>query len=877
MTTHDLNDVSAEYLQTLLVAYEGTASVDDVVEQLTNEERIKTQGYNKSIKTHEKSAAAGHYSETKTGKWVMSHVVAAYSAKLDEIKEELTGKRGPRNVFLKVFDLNLSTDQIAYLTIKATIDKMMNTLGKRGGINMVSRMSVQSAVLKSIMQEAELYLAQKAAHWSFQNAMDQIKEGNLGGERAMRAVQKRMAHHGVEYEKVALDKAERRAIGLHLMTYLIESTGIIEEAHDVVATRTSKDYKAKSELFYVFTTAFVEKLMRTEEAISLREARHEPMLVRPVPWSYDNMQHGPYLHPLTNQYPLVKRFNKNYQQELQNSDTSQTLIDTVNAIQNVPYMVNDYVLEAVKWCDDSDHTIGGLPPREQVEYPAWSEEFRSDRAAISEWREEFVKAQKTNAQRVSQGYALACTLESAERYKGRPLWFPVQLDNRGRAYPMATYGLTYQGSSFQKALLQSFVPVPIDTQEQLDALYVQCATEGEFDGVDKASFADRIQWVKDNLDDVITAGTDFRANWGWWSEAADGKPFMFLAACQAIAEFHAHGWGYPCRLFAYEDATCSGIQVYSALLRDERGGFNVNLIPGHDRQDIYGLAAAEAVRIMEERTGLTREEEAYRKTLIEYGIPRAACKRQTMTKPYNSKQRSCFEYTLEWVVKQEKHGLVAPDLGLSEAGTPLGTTFKMAQFLSSAIWEAIERVAPKPCEAMKWIEDVTKIAVNARPQAPLQWSLPDGMVCVIDKQQQDADAVKTNIHGQQVKQRVKTDNGTQDARKHGNAAPPNFVHSLDALHLREAARMWEDRCAAQGRQAIFTFVHDSFGVPAADMPEFHRCIREAFVKLYTEYDLLGGFIASMQEIAGPDVVFPERPALGSLDISGVIDSEFFFS
>jgi DNA-directed RNA polymerase len=49
------------------------------------------------------------------------------------------------------------------------------------------------------------------------------------------------------------------------------------------------------------------------------------------------------------------------------------------------------------------------------------------------------------------------------------------------------------------------------------------------------------------------------------------------------------------------------------------------------------------------------------------------------------------------------------------------------------------------------------------------------------------------------------------------------------------------------------------------------------VKLYTEYDLLGGFIESMQEIAGPDVVFPERPALGSLDITGVLDSEFFFS
>ena len=872
----DLN-VSAEYLKTLIVAFEGTAKVDDVVEQLVNEERLKSQGYTKSMNNHEKSATAGHYAATKTGKWVLSHTVSAYSVKLEEVREELTGKRGPRNVFLKVFDLGLSVDQVAYLTVKSVLDKMMMSLGKRGATNLVSRMSVQTTVMKNIANEAELLLAEKKAFHSFNNAMEQIKDGNLGGDRAMKAVQRRMSHHGFEMEKIKLEKNERRAIGLHLVTYLIESTGMIEEIHDVIIQRTSKDYKDRSQLFYTFTREFAEKVLRTEEAISLREARHEPMLVPPVPWSFDNLQHGPYLHPLTNQYSLVKRFNKNYQRELQNSDASQVLIDTVNSIQNVPYMVNDYILEAVQWCDEHDSAIGGLPPREQVEYPRWDLVNKEDKSAVGEWKEAFIKAQRTNAQRVSQGFALACTLDSAKRYAGRPLWFPVQLDNRGRAYPMATYGLTYQGSSFQKALLQSYEAVKIETQEQLNALYIQCATEGEFDGVDKASFADRVQWVKDNLDDVILAGTDFRANWGWWSEAADGKPFMFLAACKAIAEFHEQGWGYECRLFAYEDATCSGIQVYSALLRDERGGFNVNLVPGHDRQDIYGLAAQEAVRIMEARTGLTREEEAYRKALIEYGIPRGATKRQTMTKPYNSKQRSCFEYTLEWVVKQEKNGLTAPDLGTNEAGSPIGTTFKMAQFLSSAIWEAIEKVAPKPCEAMEWIEAVTKLAVKANPEAPLQWSLPDGMICVIDKQQQTGAEIKTRIHGNHVGQKYRQDNGKQDVRQHGNAAPPNFVHSLDALHLREAARMWEDKCAAQGRKAIFTFVHDSFGVPAADMPEFHKCIRAAFVKLYQQNDLLSDFVASMQELAGPDVVFPERPSLGTLDISGVMDSEFFFS
>ena len=884
----NLDNVSAEYLETIIRAFEGKATAEEVVSQLEHEERIRTEGYARSHKQHDKAAAAGHYSSTKTGKWAVSPLVAAFSKKLDEMEHvaayttnaagEEVRRRGKPSAFLALFRLPLSNEQIAFLTIKAVLDTMMGRMHKRdGGTTLVSKYTVQTAVIRHLLNESELTIAEAAAHQSFKVAMKQIKEGNLSGERAMRAVQKRMSHHGIEYDKVELTSDERNAIGLHLMQYLVEATGMVEETTDFVAVKTEGDIKKRSAIFYRLSQEFISRIGDTQELLSLKEARHEPMLVPPVPWSYDNLQHGPYLHPLTNKAPMIKRFTKAYLQEIQNTPASQVLIDTVNTIQDVPYMVNDYVLEAVEWCVEHDEVSAGLPAKEDLTYPKWDEEYRSDAVAKAEWKEEFARVQSFNAKRVSHTFALHCTIDSAKRHQGRPLWFPVQLDSRGRAYPMATFGLTYQGSSFQKALLQSYEARPINTQEQLEALYIQCATEGEFDGVDKASFVDRVKWVEENLEAIKAVGEDFRNLVGWWTEAAGGKPFMFLAACRAIYEFHQQGWGYECHLFAYEDATCSGIQVYSALLRDEEGGFNVNLVPGHDRQDIYQLAADRAAQIMRERTDLTAEEEAYRKTILAFGIPRAATKRQTMTKPYNSKERSCEEYTREWVVSQEKNGLVAPDLGLNENGSPVGTANKMAKFLSSAIWEAIEAVAPKPCEAMRWIEDVTGETIRASRTVPLQWALPDGMICVIDHQEQKNHTISTRIYGKTVNMQVMRNNGQQHSGKHKNACPPNFVHSLDALHLREAARMWEDKCAAQGRKAIFTFVHDSFGVPAADMPEFHKTIREAFVKIHTQYDLLGDLLDSMQEIAGPDVTFAERPALGKLDIEAVKDSEFFFS
>jgi DNA-directed RNA polymerase len=448
---------------------------------------------------------------------------------------------------------------------------------------------------------------------------------------------------------------------------------------------------------------------------------------------------------------------------------------------------------------------------------------------------------------------------------------------------MATYGLSPQGSSYQKALLQSYEAFPINDRAALDRLYFQCATEGAFEGMDKASTAARVKWVEDNLEAIKEIGSDFRANPGFWDEA--DSPWMFLAACHEIAEFHKVGYGYESRLFCYQDATCSGLQVFSALGRDEIGGFSVNLVPGHDRQDIYGLVAERAVANLKavDVSSLDEELLAIHHAVVEHGLNRKACKRQVMTRPYNAKQRSCTDYTHEWYKKEIAEGKFTLP---RKAGAPEGddsdpanvhSSFEVAAYASKAIWDAIGEAIPAANRMMMYIEDCVKMTVKANPGAPIQWKLADGMVCVINKREQGEKPIQTRINSLMHKRTMKVDTAVQSTRQHGNAAPPNFIHSLDALHLRETARMWEDKCAAQGRKPVYTFVHDSFGVPAADMAEFSKTIREAFVRIHSELDLMGSFIDALQELAGPDVVFPERPAMGGLDINGVLNSEFFFS
>ena len=872
----DLN-ISADYLESLMIAYGDKAPVDDIMLQLENEAALKQRSYEKAVERHDLSAANGTYSDSEAGRWAVQNLVSAFAQRLEEVGEKLKSQRGTRNIFTRLTDCRLSSDQVAYLTLKQVVDSMVKSLARAGTksifdrdyIHGVPAATLEIACVNRIWEEVRLAWMEATATNSFRNVMDQINDGGLSRVRAMRAVQRREAYHGLEWDDWRPTQSEKVQIGMHLIDYLIDSTGMIRRVD--LSNNPMLDHKEKSKVYYEFEPEFCERLFNAEDTLSLREARHEPMVVPPVPWSPDNLMSGPYLHPMTPNRAFTKRLKASTLGEFKNVENLEVLLETVNSVQETSYKVNEYVLEAVEWAMDHDENLGGLPQEEPYTYEPWKDEYKDDPQAKLAWRDSYTRSQRLNDKRMSQMFALRSTLASAHRFKGRPLWFPAQLDARGRAYPMATFGLSPQGSGYQKALLMSHDSRPILNETDRNALYFQCATEGEHDGIDKASTAARIKWVEDNLQIILEVGEDYRSNISFWADA--GSPWMFLAACREIYEFHQHGYGYESRLFCYQDATCSGLQVFSALGRDEVGGFATNLMPGHARQDIYGLVADRAMDKLRsvDRSSLDDKQRRIHKMIVDLGLTRSATKRQVMTRPYNAKMRSCVDYTHEWYKTQIAEGKIElpKDRSIS--------SFEIAQYASPFIWQSILEAIPAANAMMVYIEDCIKMTVKANPTAPIQWSLPDGMVVIIDKQDQSSEKIQTRINSSIHKRRIMKDNGRQSTRQHGNAGPPNFIHSLDALHLRETARLWEDKCAAQGRKPIYTFVHDSFAVPAADMSEFSKTIREAFVKIHSEWDLMNSLVESLQEIAGPDVVFPERPSMGDLDINGVLTSEFFFS
>src|SRR3546814_16047649 len=71
------------------------------------------------------------------------------------------------------------------------------------------------------------------------------------------------------------------------------------------------------------------------------------------------------------------------------------------------------------------------------------------------------------------------------------VYFPHELDFRGRVYPIPVFGPSPQGSDFQKALTEFADRLPLVE----DGRHWLLITIADMFGVDKAHFADSIEWA----------------------------------------------------------------------------------------------------------------------------------------------------------------------------------------------------------------------------------------------------------------------------------------------------------------------------------------------------------------------------------------------
>lgn len=654
----------------------------------------------------------------------------------------------------------------------------------------------------------------------------------------------RKASGKADVTTVEWDDGQRLRLGILLLEMFAQSTGLI-------ALETGPMMRGKTSMLVRPTEACRKWLEESHARCELLQPVRLPMVCPPRYWTspFD----GGYLTKALRQ-PLVKTRNKGYLSELREWEMP-VVYAAVNALQETAWAVNTEVMGVVKALWEASSELGGLPSREHLPRPArsWSEGEEPSPEVLHAWKVDAAKTHETNAKTDSKRRSLVQKLYVAERMieeGANRFWFVYNLDWRGRIYPVAP-GLSPQGDDIAKGMLRFAHGSPLGDE---GAYWLAVHGANTF-GVDKVSFQDRINWVQENEDMILACAGDpylFRE----WAQA--DSPFCFLAFCFEWAKLHAFQ-GPVEEFISYLpvqfDGTCNGLQNFSAMLRDEVGGKVTGLIPGHKPTDIYTAVA--------QVTGSIIDREAQRGNEVAQRwvgkMTRKLAKRNTMTVPYG--------VTLRGMRDQ----LFLELSGLSEGSTRA----EDAAFLAGANYEAIGQVVVAARVAMDWLKEVAKLAASMG--LPVSWVTPSGFLVCQDYREAVGDILDFEVVGRRFKLVLQKDGEKLATRKQALGISPNFVHSLDAAHLMRTVAL----CKQDGIQA-FSMIHDSYGTHAGQCALLRDNLRQAFVDQYRE-PVLEQFreevVRQLTEQGHLDLAgqVPPVPRMGSLDLEGVLSSEYFFA
>ena len=173
---------------------------------------------------------------------------------------------------------------------------------------------------------------------------------------------------------------------------------------------------------------------------------------------------------------------------------------------------------------------------------------------------------------------------------------------------------------------------------------------------------------------------------------------------------------------------------------------------------------------------------------------------------------------------------------------------------------------------MDWLKKAEKATLLSSNEKPLSYRTRLGFPFIQQYYKPTTKRVKMFIDDVDIKIRMQSFTRQINKTKSNSAIAPNFIHSQDATHLLKTALLANER-----GMTSFSFIHDSFGVHAADTEAFRDVIRESFVWLYEE-DTLGQVKAQWGK-QFPDAEIPEPPygEYGTLDLQECLKSSYIFN
>ena len=166
-----------------------------------------------------------------------------------------------------------------------------------------------------------------------------------------------------------------------------------------------------------------------------------------MPKQWTGVSGGGYWTKELPELDLVKQRNKKFKIELESFDMPE-VYKAVNVMQNTAFKINEYILGVMQ--EACMVSYYGMPPNENLDIPNKPHDIDTNKEARRQWKKEAVIAHTENARMFSKRLLYAKILLEADKFKKyKTVYFPLQLDFRGRAYCVPAF-LNYQSISGRK-------------------------------------------------------------------------------------------------------------------------------------------------------------------------------------------------------------------------------------------------------------------------------------------------------------------------------------------------------------------------------------------------------------------------------------------
>ena len=734
-------------------------------------------------------------------------------------------------------------DEAAYLIARISVNAAANRL---------TATATAFQIANALIDHIEMLNLKQANKAGYKGLAAKLKKGS----KRRSAVRDIMEKEGA---KVDFSETDKLQAGMRAIELLCDSTALF--TLDTMKVGRGETFVLRP------TEACATWLEKQHARCEILEPIHLPMVVRPRRWR------TPFWGGYLTKRPglrLVKQWAAPYHSELRYVDMPEVYA-AVNAVQETPWRINRRVLDVMREVWDQGGSLGGLPRRDDLPMPTRPEDIETNEAARAMWKREAAQVHERNAQALSKRLAFSQRLWIADKFSTEEaIYFPHELDFRGRIYPIPIGGPHPQADDSGKGLLEFANGMPLgDAGGWWLAVHI-----ANLFGVDKVSFQDRIDWVFANTNAIIESADNPLDGERFWTKA--DSPYCALAACFEWAGYMREGPTFVSHIPVALDGSNSGLQHFSAMLRDPVGARAVNLLPVDKPQDVYSEVAARAQAEADITPVITvkKRDVHGEEVMVEMANPwvggkvsRKIAKRPTMTYCYSATRFGMQDMILQTLRELDKEA--------QEEGEPPylagADNYAAANWLSFVLWEAIGDTVNAASGAMSWLRAAAKVAAKAGQ--PIWWTTPVGLPVLQAYRKVTGKQIKVHYQGRRIDLQIAIDTQKLDPNGQTNGIAPNFVHSNDAAHLKATVN-------AAVREGItdLAVIHDSFGTHAANANRLSLILRETFVAQYTP-NVLARFRDELVAQLPPEVAaeLPELPPLGDLDLGTLRAAEYMFA